>query len=219
LARETPRPALDRATQLDGSSTKYEMARSSSTVSSGRFVTRGGEKLAAALDQFQLDVAALVCADFGSHEGGFVDCLLQRGAARVYAIDTAYGTLAWKLRRDPRVCVLERKNAMHVLLPKEVDFVTIDVGWTPQGKILPAAQRIGKPGVRVLTLIKPHYEAEPAQLVGGVVPDEFVDGVMRRTLESITRQNWTLLGTLESPIRGHGGNREFLALLQRSPGG
>jgi len=123
------------------------------------YVSRGGEKLAAALDHFGIDVTELVCADLGSHIGGFVDCLLQRGVAKVYSVDTSYGTLAWKLRRDPRVVVMERTNAMHVTLPEPVDLVTIDVGWTPQAKILPNVAKLLKPGGHVVTLIKPQYEA------------------------------------------------------------
>lgn len=126
------------------------------------FVSRGGEKLAAALDGFNVDVTGRVCADLGSHVGGFVDCLLQRGAAKVYAVDTCYGTLAWKLRRDPRVVVRERTNAMHVTLPEQVDLVTVDVAWTPQARILPNAARLVLPTGTVVTLIKPHYEASRA---------------------------------------------------------
>jgi predicted rRNA methylase YqxC with S4 and FtsJ domains len=116
------------------------------------YVSRGGDKLAAALAAFDLDAAGRVCADFGSHVGGFVDCLLRFGAARVYAVDTCYGTLAWRLRRNPRVIVRERTNAMHVSLPEPVDLVTIDVGWTPQAKILPnVARTLGAmdPGIDV----------------------------------------------------------------------
>ncbi|MGD2108262.1 MAG: SAM-dependent methyltransferase [Phycisphaerae bacterium] len=122
------------------------------------YVSRGGEKLAAALDHFQIDVSGVVCADLGSHVGGFVDCLLQRGAAKVYSVDTSYGTLAWKLRRDPRVVVLERTNAMHVSLPEPVNLVTIDVGWTRQAKILPNVAKLLAPSGFVITLIKPQYE-------------------------------------------------------------
>ncbi len=124
------------------------MTQPSSDTSSDRlesqshYVSRGGEKLAAALDHFKVDVSGRVCADLGSQVGGFVDCLLQRGAVRVYAVDTCYGTLAWKLRRDSRVAVLERTNAMHVSLAEPVDVVTIDVGWTPQCKILPNVTRL-----------------------------------------------------------------------------
>src|SRR5512134_3893078 len=102
---------------------------------SPNYVTRAGHKLAAALDAFGINVAGLVCADLGSNTGGFVDCLLQRGAAKVYAVDTGYGVLEYKLRKDPRVVVMERTNAMHVKLPELVAFVSIDVAWTKQKHI------------------------------------------------------------------------------------
>src|ERR1700761_4113773 len=126
------------------------------------FVSRAGQKLDHALDAFGVGVAGLACADLGCNVGGFVDCLLQRGAAKVYAVDTGYGVLEWKLRKDPRVVVMERTNAMHVDLPEPVSLVTIDVAWTRQRNILPAAGRIlsREPGARVVTLIKPHYEAD-----------------------------------------------------------
>src|SRR3954464_11050910 len=95
-----------------------------------RFASRSGEKLEHALNVFEVNVEGLVCADLGSNAGGFVDCLLSRGAARVYAVDTGYGALDWKLRKDPRVVVMERTNAMHVQLPEKVGLVTIDVAWT-----------------------------------------------------------------------------------------
>jgi len=193
------------------------------------YVSRGGEKLSAALDHFGLDVGGLICSDLGSHVGGFVDCLLQRGAAKVYSVDTSYGTLAWKLRKNDRVVVLERTNAMHVELPEPVDLVTIDVGWTPQTKVLPNVARmlrrpeqIGGAGTDpaksdapagVITLIKPHYEAGRDRLVDGVLPDESFDEMVANVLNDITATGWQVRGTLESPIRGHGGNRELLAWL------
>lgn len=178
-------------------------------------VSRGGNKLAAALDHFRLDVTGLIAADLGSHVGGFVDCLLQRGAAKVYSVDTSYGTLAWKLRKDPRVVVLERTNAMHVTLPELVDLVTIDVGWTPQAKVLPQVTRFAAPGAKVVTLIKPHYEAASDLLVNGVLPEEQVDAVVRNVMSDVATLGWTVVGIVESPIRGHGGNREVLAMLTR----
>jgi 23S rRNA (cytidine1920-2'-O)/16S rRNA (cytidine1409-2'-O)-methyltransferase len=101
------------------------------------FVSRAGLKLDHALTAFAVDVTGLVCADLGCNAGGFTDCLLQRGAAKVYAVDTGYGALDWKLRKDPRVVVMERTNAMHVTLPEPVGFVCIDVAWTRQRRILP----------------------------------------------------------------------------------
>ena len=133
-------------------------------LSSHPFVSRGGEKLDAALRHFAVDVAACVCADLGSHVGGFVDCLLRRGAVRVYSVDTAYGILAWKLRKDPRVTVLERTNAMHLTLPETIELITVDVGWTPQSKILPNVAPMLASDARVITLVKPHYEA-PADVL------------------------------------------------------
>src|SRR6478752_1732141 len=106
------------------------------------FVSRAGQKLEHALATFQLDVTGKTCADLGSNTGGFVDCLLRRGAAKVYAIDTGYGALDWKLRKDPRVVVMERTNAMHAQLPEPADLVTIDVAWTKQKHILPAARHM-----------------------------------------------------------------------------
>ena len=179
------------------------------------FVSRGGDKLAAALDHFHLNPTGLVCADLGSHVGGFVDCLLSRGASRVYSVDTSYGTLAWELRRDARVVVIERQNAMHVELAEPVELVTIDVGWTPQVRILPNAARLLARAGRVITLIKPHYEAPKDLLVGGVLAENRIDTVVRDVCGGITSSGWSIEGTVESPIRGHGGNVELLALLHR----
>src|SRR5215211_6983390 len=139
------------------------------------FVSRAGQKLEHALATFQLDVANKVCADLGSNTGGFVDCLLQRGAAKVYAIDTGYGALDWRLRKDGRVVVMERTNAMHAELPEPVSLVTIDVAWTRQRHILPAARRMVRPDGSVVTLIKPHYEAERSQLKKGILPEDAVE--------------------------------------------
>ncbi|MFQ5494034.1 MAG: SAM-dependent methyltransferase [Phycisphaerae bacterium] len=185
-------------------------------MSSAPYVSRGGEKLAAALDHFGVAVGGLVCADLGSHVGGFVDCLLRRGAIRVYSVDTSYGTLAWRLRRDPRVIVRERANAMHVNLPEAVDRVTIDVGWTRQRSILPNAARLVRPGGEVVTLIKPHYEAPAERLTGGVLPEKEAREVVEGVVAAMPAADWSLRGTMMSPIRGHGGNREWWALLRRT---
>ena len=178
-----------------------------------RFVSRGGVKLAHALDYFGLNCAELVCADLGSHVGGFVECLLQRGAARVYSVDTCYGTFAWKLRRDARVVVLERTNAMHVELPEPVDLVTIDVGWTRQAKILPHARTLLKPTGRIVTLIKPQYEASQEQLEAGVVTANQREVIVSEVSIQIHEYGLEVAGLVDSPILGHGGNHEVLALL------
>lgn len=182
--------------------------------SKAAYVSRAGHKLAAALDAFGISPAGLVCADLGSNVGGFVDCLLQRGAAKVYAIDTGYGTLAWKLRTDPRVVVMERTNAMHVTLPEPMDLVTVDVAWTPQHRILPNALKLLKPGGRIITLIKPHYEADRRQLRGGVLPAEVVPGMLESISQRLASAGIRLERMTQSPIPGHKGNIEYLALVE-----
>lgn len=178
------------------------------------FVSRAGQKLDHALGHFAVDVTGKTCADLGSNAGGFVDCLLRRGAKKVYAIDTGYGALEWKLRKDPRVVVMERTNAMHATLPEAVDVVTIDVAWTKQRHILPAARRMISPDGVVVTLVKPHYEAEPARLTKGVLPEEEVDGVLRAVTADVVAAGFTPSGTVRSPILGAKGNAEVLALLR-----
>ena len=179
----------------------------------GRFVSRAGEKLDHALSTFGIDVKSFVCADFGANAGGFTDCLLSRGATKIYAIDTGYGALEWKLRIDPRVVVMERTNAMHVELPEKVDLVTIDVAWTKQRLILPSAKRVLKPGGQIVTLIKPHYEAEATQLKRGILPETEVEGVVARVVDEIAALGFAVKGTTRSPILGARGNVEVLALL------
>ena len=202
------------------------------TESSHGYVSRGGVKLAAALDVFRLDPAELTCADLGANVGGFTDCLLQRGARHVFAVDTGYGTLDWKLRNDRRVTVLERANALH-LDPTSVegfapcDLVVIDLGWTKQARAVPAALRwlSDAPRARIITLIKPQYEALPADLrMGrdrkGVLEDDKALAVMARTIESLPALGVRVLAQTTSPIRGGAargkrGNVEYLALLER----
>ena len=179
----------------------------------GTFVSRAGQKLEHALAAFALDVSGLICADLGSNAGGFVDCLLQRGAAKVYALDTGYGALEWKLRKDPRVVVMERTNAMHATLPEPVSIVTIDVAWTKQRHILPAARRMVAEDGRVVTLIKPHYEADAALLVKGVLPEAAVDAVVDAVRGDVAGAGFELVQTIRSPILGSKGNVEVLALL------
>lgn len=179
-----------------------------------RFVSRGGIKLAAALDAFEVDVTGLCCADLGSNVGGFVDCLLQRGATRVYAIDTGYGVLDYRLRKDSRVHVMERTNALHAELPEPADLITIDMGWTRQRHALPAALRLLKPGGRIITLIKPQYEADTERKGHGVLPPEISEQVLQQVLRDIPRYGCVVLQSIQSPIVGQAGNREYLALLE-----
>ncbi len=191
------------------------------------FVSRGGLKLQAAIDAFALDVGGFHCADLGCNVGGFVDCLLQRGADRVYAVDTGYGALAWKLRNDRRVVVLERTNALHVdpaelaPPPSRIDLVTIDLAWTPQRHAIAAALRWNPR--RIVTLIKPHYEASSGRRGsgrGGPILDEDEAGrVLRTTLDAMPALGAAVLDHVRSPIRGgkskgRVGNVEYLALLE-----
>lgn len=181
------------------------------------FVSRAGQKLDHAIAIFGIDVNGIVCADLGCNAGGFTDCLLQRGAAKVYAIDTGYGALEWKLRKDPRVVVMERTNAMHLSLPERVGLVSIDVAWTRQRKILPAARKMVCDEGIVISLIKPHYEADANLLRNGVLPPEHLDGVVNRVSEEMSAAGFQLVRTERSPILGGKGNIEVLALLRPSP--
>ena len=180
------------------------------------FVSRAGQKLDHALSAFVLSVAGLTCADLGCSTGGFTDCLLRRGAARVYAVDTGYGVLDWKLRRDPRVVVLERTNAMHVTLPEPAAVVTIDVAWTRQRHILPAARRLLAVGGSVVSLVKPHYEAAPADLRKGILPTDRIPAILDAVRADAAAAGFDLLVTVESPVKGAKGNTEVLVLLRPS---
>lgn len=179
-----------------------------------KFVSRAGEKLSFAIKSFKINVSGLTCADFGSSTGGFTDCLLQNGALGVYAIETAYGELDWTLRNDRRVTLLERTNAMHVTLPEKMDLITIDVAWTRQVKILPSAIANLKKGGKIISLIKPHYEAEPEFLRGGKLLAEKVDEVLEKVKKDIENLSLNMIDIVESPILGDKAkNKEFLALI------
>jgi 23S rRNA (cytidine1920-2'-O)/16S rRNA (cytidine1409-2'-O)-methyltransferase len=203
------------------------------------YVGRGGLKLRHALDTFALEVRGLTCADFGANIGGFTDCLLQAGAARVYAVDTGYGALAYKLRIDPRVIVMERTNALHAPPPVDdqgqpvpIHLIAIDLAWTPQRFAVPAGLRWLRPGGLIITLIKPQYELEggerdegglhptPPLLNRGVLREVDAVRVAERTAAALPALGITLLGLTRSPIIGGAGkkrrtgNIEWLALLQ-----
>jgi len=185
-------------------------------MSQDRFASRAGQKLEHALASFQVDVSGWTCADLGSNVGGFVDCLLQRGARKVYAVDTGYGALDWKLRKDPRVIVMERTNAMHVTLPEKVNLVTIDVAWTKQKNILPSARQMIENEGMAISLIKPQYEAGRPLLKKGVLPVENLPTVLEAVKADIAASGFQLLEMIESPIRGGEGNVEMLAHLRLS---
>jgi len=191
-----------------------------------KFVSRAGAKLEHALEEFKLDVTGLRCTDFGCNVGGFTDCLLQRGAKHVIAIDTGYGALAWKLRQDPRVETRERTNALHAEAPAGgVDLVVLDLAWTPQRLAIPAALKWLAPGGRIITLIKPHYELrdeEKAWLDRGFLPHERVPGVVTRVEAEMPALGAKVLGSTQSPLvggktskkAGVPGNIEWLTLLE-----
>ncbi|MBN1341122.1 MAG: TlyA family RNA methyltransferase [Phycisphaerae bacterium] len=181
-----------------------------------QYVSRGGLKLDAALAAFGVDVGGLICADLGSNVGGFVDCLLSHDATKVYSVDTGYGVLDYGLRKEGRVVVMERTNAMHVVLPEPIDLVTIDVGWTRQRNILPPSARLLKDGGRILSLLKPHYEAPPKWLRKGVLPAEKVPVVVETVVASLAKLGVSLLGQTDSPITGQAGNHEVWLYLRRS---
>ena len=187
----------------------------------GRFASRGGEKLHAALNAFGLDVAGLTCADFGANVGGFTDCLLQHGAAKVFAVDTGYGELAWKLRKDERVVVMERTNALYADPPDEkVDLVVIDTAFTPQRLIVPAAARWLTDGGNIVSLLKPHYELAKMPNHGKKAPGRVVldcrqaTDICTQTCRELEKTGFTVQATITSPLRGKGGNVEFLIHLK-----
>jgi len=178
-----------------------------------RFVSRGGEKLAAALDRFGIDVSGRTVADIGASTGGFTDCLLQYGAAKVYAIDVGYGQLAWCLRQDPRVVAMERVNARYLeSLPESVDMTVSDVSFISLRLIYHTAVHWLKPSGSVVSLIKPQFEAGRESVKrGGVVRDP---AVHRRVLEDVTHAmaglGFELMVLMVSPLIGPAGNIEFL---------
>ncbi len=182
------------------------------------YVSRGGYKLAAMLDHLQLSVKGWTCVDVGASTGGFTDVLLQRGARRVYAIDVGYGQLAWKLRQDPRVVVMERTNIRHVTtLPEPMDLATVDVSFIGLHLVLPNVVRLVRQGGWVIALIKPQFEAGPHQVgKGGIVRDSNVHReVLQRVLRLAEELALGLHALIPSPIRGAEGNVEFMAAWRK----
>ena len=181
------------------------------------YVSRGGIKLAHALQRFQLSVTGQVALDVGASTGGFTDCLLQHGAARVYALDVGRGQLDYSLRQDPRVKVIERINARYPFsLPEEVDIVTIDVSFISLTKVLPSVVSHVKRGSLILCLVKPQFEAKRREVGrGGVVRDPLVHAaVLGRITAWCIRNGFRVRDLTPSPITGDAGNREFFLLLQ-----
>jgi len=181
------------------------------------YVSRGGLKLAAALDQWRVDVAGRTAVDVGASTGGFTDALLQRGARRVYAVDVGYGQLHYRLRQDPRVVSLERTNVRYLAaLPETPDLGVADVSFISLRVALPAVFRLLAPGAPLIALVKPQFEAGRRQVgKGGVVRDPAVrQAVLADLVEWSRSQPWRLAALMPSPIRGPAGNVEFLSLWQ-----
>jgi 23S rRNA (cytidine1920-2'-O)/16S rRNA (cytidine1409-2'-O)-methyltransferase len=216
-----------------------------------KYVSRGGHKLEHALQHFQLDVTGLTALDLGASTGGFTDCLLQRGAAKVFAVDVGQGQLAWKLRQDPRVVVMEKTNARHltpdyfggassmspkscddtaksgtrITRPSETEFrgfdlITIDCSFISLRKILPPAIALLRPDGRIVALVKPQFEAGKAEADRGrgVISDPSVhERVLAEVREFVRAQpGWRWAGVVESPLTGPAGNKEFLALIEKT---
>jgi len=195
-----------------------------------KFVSRGGLKLHHALSELGVDPRGMLCGDFGCSTGGFTDCLLQHGAAGVHSIDTAYGELAWTLRQDERVRVHERSNALHlepaddVIERGGIDLGVIDLGWTRQSRALDAAAGWLKPGGQIISLVKPHYEAEKSELGDkGVLDPELAEQIALRVRDSLPTLGYRVHGWVKSPVLGGAqgkkrkkkgkGNPEWLVLV------
>jgi 23S rRNA (cytidine1920-2'-O)/16S rRNA (cytidine1409-2'-O)-methyltransferase len=181
------------------------------------FVSRGGLKLVAALDAFGVNPAGYVCADIGASTGGFTDCLLQRGAARVYAVDVGYGQLAWSLRQDARVISIERTNIRNLTsLPELVTLATVDVSFIGLSLVLPNIVTLLAPGGQIIALIKPQFEVGKGQVgKGGVVRDpKLHTAVVDKVLAEAPSIGLVPAGVIRSPITGPAGNVEFLAWLK-----
>ncbi len=186
------------------------------------YVSRGGLKLAKALDQFAIPVAGRVALDVGASTGGFTDCLLQRGASKVYAIDVGTNQLAWKLRSDPRVISMEKTNIRDVTrkeVPEPIDVVVCDASFIGLRTALPAALALAAPGAYLVALIKPQFEVGKGRVgKGGIVRDPELHAEVCATISDwlAAQPGWTILGVIGSPIEGAEGNKEFLIAGTRS---
>ena len=186
------------------------------------WVSRGGIKLAHALDHFGWDVSGVVALDVGSSTGGFTDVLLQRGATRVFAIDVGTNQLAWKLRQDPRVAVHERTNARYLtgeVVTELVDLIVCDASFISLAKVLDAALDLARPEGRLIALIKPQFEAERQEIgKGGVVRDPAIHArVCDEVAAWLRSRGWNVIGVTQSPITGPEGNVEFLIAAEKGP--
>ncbi len=180
-----------------------------------RYVSRGGLKLEAALREFTVDVQGKSALDVGASTGGFTDCLLQHGAGKVYAVDVGYGQMAWKLRQDPRVIIIERVNIRHIdpaLVPAPVDLAVIDVSFISLQKVVPSVLQFLKPHAEIIALIKPQFEVGKGEVgKGGIVRDEAArTAAVERVTDFFRETGFDVRGVIPSPITGQDGNVEFL---------
>ena len=181
------------------------------------FVSRGGVKLDYALGEFQLDVSDRVAADIGASTGGFTDCLIKRGASRVYAVDVGYGQLDYRLRQDGRVAVMERVNARYPFsLPEKVSLITMDLSFISVEKVIPSVAKLLTGDGCIVVLLKPQFEAKREEVgKGGIIKQPVVHArVLGRFIRWITENGFRLGGLVTSPILGASGNREFFVLLK-----
>jgi 23S rRNA (cytidine1920-2'-O)/16S rRNA (cytidine1409-2'-O)-methyltransferase len=198
----------------DKASQQYPEDAQLEVVEGMKYVSRGGLKLEAGLNDFGIDVSGMITADIGASTGGFTDCMLQRGAKRVYAVDVGYGQLSWKLREDSRVIIMERTNARYLTpenFPEPIQFAAIDVSFIGAAKILQPLASITSEAV---LLLKPQFEAGPQDVPrGGVIKDP---AIHRKVLQEFFShvENWQVMGLMESPLPGTSGNREFLVHLK-----
>ena len=186
---------------------------------SSRFVSRGGDKLAAALDACPIDPRGLTCLDVGCSTGGFTDCLLQHGATRVYAVDVGYGQFDWRLRQDPRVVLLERTNIRYIkrsAIPESIALTVIDVSFISLTHVLPSILPFLAPNARIIALVKPQFEVGKGQVGrGGIVRDETQrQEVLQRIVRHAAELGLRALKTLDCPIKGKKGNHEMLAIFE-----
>ena len=183
------------------------------------FVSRGGEKLAAALDAYSIAPRGMVCLDVGCSTGGFTDCLLQRGVARVYAVDVGYGQFDWRLRQDPRVVLIERTNIRYMVpsaIPEPVDLVVIDVSFISLTKVLPPVTQFLRSPAHVIVLIKPQFEVGRGQVGrGGIVRDDAQRmEAAQRVVRFAAQMGLQTMKIIASPIKGKKGNQEILAIFE-----
>ena len=205
---------VDKPAKLVPSDARIEIVRAAS------FVSRSGDKLAAALDAFQIDPEGVIGLDVGCSTGGFTDCLLQRGATRIYAIDVGYGQFEWRLRQDSRVVLLERTNIRYVdrtAVPEPIDLAVIDVSFISLTLVLPAVVHLLNSHAMVVALVKPQFEVGKGQVGrGGIVRDDAQrEAVTEKVIACATHLGLRLKGVLDSPVIGRKGNREILVGFAR----